>query len=41
MQTLQKGYKGLELLWQLNLDRFLFPLAIGGALFLASYLGSL
>ena len=40
MQTLQTGYKGLELLVQLNLDRFLVPLALGGALFLAAYIGA-
>ena len=40
MQTLQKGYKGLELLVEVNLDRFLIPLALAGALFFAAYIGS-
>lgn len=41
MQTLQKGYKGLELLVEVNLDRFLIPLALVAALFLGAYIGSL
>jgi hypothetical protein len=41
MQTLQKGYKGLELLVEVNLDRFLIPLALTAALFLGAYIGSL
>ena len=40
MQTLQKGYKGLELLVEVNLDRFLIPLALGAALLLGAYLGT-
>lgn len=41
MHTLQKGYKGLELLVEVNLDRFLIPLALAAALFLGAYIGSL
>ena len=40
MQSLHEGYKGLELLVELNLDRFLVPLALGGAIFLAAYIGA-
>ena len=40
MQTLQNGYKGLELLVEVNLDRFLIPVALGAALFLGAYIGS-
>ena len=40
MQTLQNGIKGLELLVEVNLDRFLIPLALGAALFLGAYIGS-
>ncbi len=40
MQVLERGYKGLELLVELNLDRMISLLALGGALFLAAYLGT-
>lgn len=40
MTTLRKSYDGLGLLVELNLDRFAVVLALGGALFLAAYLGS-
>ena len=40
MQMLEKGYRGLELLVELNLDRFAMALALGGALYFAAYLGS-
>ena len=40
MTTLRKGYRGLELLVELNLDRFAVILALGGALFLAAYSGT-
>lgn len=40
MTTLRKGYRGLELLLELNLDRFAVILALGGALFLAAFIGS-
>lgn len=41
MQTLQREVKGLELLFELNLDRLISLLALGGAIFLASYIGAL
>lgn len=41
MPVLKKGIRGLELLVQLNLDRVLVGLALGGALYLAAYLSSL
>lgn len=40
MTTLRRGYRGLELLVELNLDRFASMAALGGALFLAAYIGS-
>ena len=40
MTTFRRGYRGLELLFELNLDRFAAIFALGGALFLAAYLGS-
>ncbi len=39
MQTLQMGYRGLELLVELNLDRFAAILALSAALFLAAWIG--
>ena len=39
MQLLQTGYRGLELLVELNLDRLASILALAGALFLAAYIG--
>ena len=41
MVVLKKGFRGLELLVQLTLDRVLVGLALGGALFLAAYLSSI
>lgn len=41
MQAIQRGFKGLELLVELNLDRMISLLALGGALFLAAYIGAL
>lgn len=41
MQTIQSGYRGLELLIELNLDRVFVLLALAGALLLGSYIGSL
>ena len=38
MQTLQIGYRGLSLLVELNLDRLMYILAIGGALYLGAFL---
>ena len=40
MRIIEQGYKGLELLVELNLDRMIAVLALGGALFLAAFLGS-
>ena len=40
MQTIRSGYRGLELLIELNLDRVLICSALGGALFLAAWLGT-
>ncbi|MGI9395833.1 MAG: hypothetical protein ACR2OY_14395 [Boseongicola sp.] len=40
MRTLQIRLKGLELLFELNLDRLIAILALGGAIFLAAYLGA-
>lgn len=41
MTTLRKGYRGLELLVELNLDRFAVIFALAGALYLAAFIGSL
>ena len=41
MAVLRKGYRGLELLVQLNLDRVFVGLALGGAPYLAAYLVTL
>ena len=41
MTVLKKGYRGLELLVLLNLDRVLVGLSLGGALYLAAFLASL
>jgi len=38
MQTLKQGVDSLSLIAHLTLDRFLFIGALGGALFIASYL---
>jgi len=40
MQAIQNSFKGLELLMELNLDRLISLLALGGALFLAAYIGA-
>lgn len=40
MAVLRKGYKGLELLVHLNLDRFGAAIALGLALSVAAYLGA-
>ncbi len=39
MHALQNGYRGIELLVELNLDRLVAVLALCGALFLAAYIG--
>lgn len=41
MTVLKKGYEGLELLVQLNLDRVFIGLALGGALYFAAFIASL
>ncbi|MDO6584602.1 hypothetical protein Q4543_03645 [Salipiger sp. 1_MG-2023] len=41
MQTIQSGYRGLNLLFNLNTDRLLFVIAIPAALFLGAWLGSM
>jgi hypothetical protein len=40
MTTLQKGYRGLELLVQINLDRFAVALALATALGVAAWLAT-
>ena len=40
MQTIQRSFKGLELLVLLNLDRMFVLFALSGALLLATYIGS-
>lgn len=40
MQTIHRGLQGLELLFELNLDRFFVLAALSGALFFAAYLGA-
>lgn len=41
MHTLQQSYKGLSLMWELNLDRVLFLVTIASALLAGAWLGSL
>jgi len=41
MQTIQAGYKGLSLLFDLNWDRLLYVATIGAALLAGAYVGSL
>jgi hypothetical protein len=40
MQMIQKNYRSLELLFELNLDRFFMLFALCAALFLAAYIGT-
>lgn len=40
MPALRKGFNGLELLVQLNLDRVFVAVALGGALYLAAWLSA-
>ena len=40
MRTRQIRFKGLELLFELNLDRLIAILALCGAIFLAAYVGA-
>ena len=39
MQLLQIGYRGLELLVELNVDRLAAVLVLATAIFMAAYLG--
>ena len=41
MQTLQKSYRGLGLLMELNWDRILYLMTVLGALWLGAFIGSL
>ena len=41
MQTLQTGYRGLSLLFDLNWDRLFYIATIAGALMLGAFVGSL
>lgn len=41
MHTIQTGYKGLSLLFELNWDRLLYVATIAVALLLGAYIGSL
>ena len=40
MQTIQRGYRGLGLLVEINLDRLLVLGALASALLLAAYIGT-
>lgn len=41
MQTIQSGYRGLTLLFELNWDRLLYVATIAVALLVGAYVGSL
>ncbi|WP_258305363.1 hypothetical protein [Roseovarius carneus] len=41
MQNITGSPQGFGLLWALNLDRLIFPVAIAGSLFAAAYIVSL
>lgn len=41
MQTIQSGYRGLTLLFDLNWDRLLYVATIAAALLAGAYIGSL
>jgi len=41
MDTINQGYRGLSLLWNLNWDRILYVLTIVVALLAGAWLGSL
>lgn len=41
MQTIGHGYRALSLLFVINWDRLLFPMAILAGLISAAYIGSL
>lgn len=40
MQTIQQGYRGLELLVVLNFDRLAVLMVLGGAMLFAAYMGA-
>ncbi len=40
MTALAKRYRGIALIWDLNLDRLFYVIAIVGGLALGSYVGS-
>lgn len=40
MQTIERGYRGLELLFELNLDRVIFVAALLAALYFGAWLGT-
>lgn len=41
MQSIQRGYRGLSLLFDLNWDRIMYLFTIGVALLAGAYFGSL
>ncbi|UYV39390.1 hypothetical protein N4R57_10530 [Rhodobacteraceae bacterium D3-12] len=41
MDTIQRGYRGLSLLWNLNWDRILYICTIAVALLAGAWIGSL
>ena len=40
MQTLQNGYRGMNLILTINWDRLVYVFAIGASLFFSAYVGS-
>jgi len=40
MQLLRRGYKGMELLVELNFDRIVALMVLFGALFFAAFIGT-
>ncbi|WP_439111560.1 hypothetical protein [Lentibacter sp.] len=40
MSTIESGYRGLHLLWDLNWDRMLYLATITAALFVGGWFGS-
>lgn len=41
MDTIERGYQGLHLLWDLNWDRLLYLATITAALFAGAWLGTI
>ena len=41
MRILQRGYKGIELLVELNFDRIIALMVLFGALYFAAFVGTL